>query len=107
MDEWLKQVVLNHTPVDFEYDTNLWTCGILVELLKKEFDVTVSDSAVRLHLKKLGLTSQQPEYQDAQRDEREIEYFLDIKFPKMQRLADKLGAEIGFQDESGVGLMTR
>jgi transposase len=107
MDEWLKQTVLTQNPVGFGYDTNLWTCEILAGLLKSEFGVTVSDSAVRLHLKSLGLTSQKPEYQDAERDEREIEYFLDVKFPKIQRLAEKLGADIGFQDESGVGVMTR
>ena len=107
MDEWLKQTVLNKSPVDFDYDTNLWTCGILAELLKRGFGVTVSDSTVRLHLKSLGLTPQKPEYQDAERDEREIEYFLNVKFPAIQRVATKLGADIGFQDESGVGIMTR
>lgn len=107
MDEWLNHVVVNHKPADFEYDTKLWTCDMLAELLNKEFGVTVSDSTVRLHLKKLGLTFQKPEYQDAERDEREIEYFLNVKFPKIQRLAAKLGADIGFQDESGVGIKTR
>ncbi len=107
MDEWLKHVVLSHTPLDFKYDTSLWTCGILAELLKEEFAVTVSESAVRLHLKKLGLTSQKPEYQDSERDNREIEYFLNVKFPKIQRLAEKLGADIGYQDEAGVGIRTR
>lgn len=107
MDEWLKQTVLNKTPVNFEYDTNLWTCEILVALLEKEFGVTVSDSAVRLHLKALGLTFQKPEYQDAGRDEQEVEHFLNVKFPKIQQLAAKLGADIGFQDESGVGVATR
>ena len=32
---------------------------------------------------------------------------MNVKFPKIQRLAAKLGADIGFQDESGVGIMTR
>ena len=107
MDEWLKQTVLHQTPVDFGYDTHLWTCAIVAAVLKQQFGVTVSESAVRLHLKRLGLTWQKPEYQDAERDEREIEYFLNVKFPKIQRLAAKLGADIGFQDESGVGVMTR
>lgn len=107
MDEWLRHVVLDHTPVDFEYDANLWTCAILAGLLKREFGVAVSDSAVRLHLKKLGLTPQKPKYQDVERGEREVRYFLDIKFPRIQRLADKLGADIGFQDECGVGVATR
>jgi transposase len=107
MDEWLNHVVLSHTPLDFQYDTNLWTCGILAELLKKEFAVTVSESSVRLHLKKLGLTSQKPEYRDSERNQREIEYFFNVKFTKIQRLAKKLGADIGFQDEAGVGIRTR
>jgi transposase len=107
MDQWLKHVVLEHTPLDFKYDNNLWTCAILAELLDKEFAVTVSESTIRLHLKKLGLTPQKPEYQDAERDEQEIENFLNVKFPRVQRLAKKLGADIGFEDEAGVGIRTR
>jgi len=107
LDRWLKQTVLDKTPIDFGYDTNLWTCKILAELLETEFDVTVSESTVRLHLKSLELSPQKPEYQDAERDEGEIKNFLEVKFPIIQRLAEKIGADIGFQDESGVGIMTR
>lgn len=106
-DEWLKQTVLTCTPVEFGYDTNLWTCTVLAELLEQKFGVTVSDSAVRLHLKGMGLTCQKPEYQDLKRDEQEIEYFLSNKFPRIQRVAEKMGADIAFEDEAGVGIMTR
>ena len=57
-DEWLKQTVLTCTPVDFGYETNLWTCTVLAELLAQKFGVAVSDSAVRLHFKAMGLTCQ-------------------------------------------------
>lgn len=107
IDQWLDHIVQSHSPLDFGYDTNLWTCGILAGLLEKEFAVTVSESTVRLHLKALGLTSQKPEYQDPERDEREIERFLNVKFPKIQALAKKIGADIGFEDEAGVGIRTR
>lgn len=107
LDEWIKETVLNKNPVDFGYDTNLWTCKILADILEQKFNVTVSESTVRIHLKDLGFTSQKPEYQDEGRDEKEIEYFLNVKFPKIQRLAEKIGADIGFEDESGVGIMTR
>jgi transposase len=107
MDVWLKLTVLEKTPISFGYDTNLWTCAILAELLNKMFDVTVSDCTVRLHLKNLGLTFQKPEYQDEEKDKDDIEYFLNVKYPKIQRLASRIGADIGFQDESGVGIMTR
>jgi len=107
MDDWLKQTILTCTPVKFGYDTNLWTVPIIVELLEQQFGVTVGESTVRLHLKALKLTCQKPEYQDAKRDEQEIDYFLNDKFPKIQRLAEKMGADIGFEDEAGVGVMTR
>ncbi len=53
MDEWLKRTVLERTPIEFGYDSNLWTCGLLAGLLERVFGVTASESAVvRLHLKK-------------------------------------------------------
>jgi transposase len=107
MDEWIKQTVLTCTPIKFGYDTNLWTSIILAELLGQEFGVTVDDSTVRLHLKALGLTCQKPEYQDVKRDEQEVEHFFHDKFPRIQRLATKMGADIGFEDEAGIGVMTR
>jgi transposase len=36
-----------------------------------------------------------------------VERFLNDQFPRLQRLAAKLGADIGFEDEAGVGIMTR
>lgn len=107
MDDWLKQTVLNSTPAEFGYDTKLWTSVILADLLKQEFGTVVAESTVRLHLKSQGLSYQKPEYQDVQRDEKEVEFFLNEKYPRIQHLAEKIGAEIGFEDESGVGVMTR
>jgi hypothetical protein len=75
--------------------------------LEQNFGVKVSDCAVRLHLKAMGLTCQKPEYQDVQRDEAEIDNFLNNKFPRIQKLAEKMAADIAFEDEAGVGIMTR
>lgn len=107
MDRWLKDTVLNRTPTDFGYDTTVWTCDLLAALLQEAFGVTVGGCAVSLHLKKLGLTYQKPAYQDVDRDPQEVERFLSDKFPRLQRLAEKLGADIGFEDEAGIGIMTR
>jgi len=107
MDAWLKETVLNSTPVAHGYDTVLWTRDMLAELLHQAFEVTVSGVTVSLHLNKLGLSYQKPYYRDVERDEGEIEFFLNVKFPKIQRLAEKLGADIGFEDEAGLGVRTR
>ncbi len=107
MDAWLEQTVINSTPVAHGYDTLLWTRDILAELLKREFGVWVSGVTVSLHLRKLGLSYQKPCYRDVDRDEREVEFFLNEKFPRIQRLAERMGADIGFEDEAGVGVRTR
>lgn len=107
MEGWLKETVLNSTPVAHGYDTVLWTRDILADLLKQQFGVTVAGVTVGLHLQPLGLSYQKPCYRDVKRNKQDIEFFLNVKFPKIQQLATNLGADIGFEDEAGVGLRTR
>jgi transposase len=107
MDDWLKYVVLEKSPLDYGYDTVLWTKGILTEILKKRFKIDVSVASVGLHLRELGLTYQKPEYNATEQDSKEVKHFLEVKFPIIQRVAKKLGASILFEDESGVGIRTR
>ena len=107
MDGWLKPIVLNSTPVDHGYDTVLWTRAILAELLQKHFGICVSESTVGLHLHQLDLSCQTPCYRAREQDRAKVEQFLEVKFPKMQRLAEKRGADIAFEDEAGVGIRTR
>lgn len=107
MDRWLHDTILNSTPVDHGYDTELWTLAILVELLRQQFGVWVADSTVALHLHRLDLSCQRPCYRAAEQDPEAVAHFLLYKFPKIQRLAEKRGADIGFEDEAGIGIMTR
>lgn len=107
MDEWIKKTILESTPLAFGYDTNLWTCDILTGVIENFFGVIVSAGTVRLHLKEMNLTCQKPEYRDVKRDPIEIDKFLEDKFPRIRRLAANIGAEIAFEDEAGVGIMTR
>src|SRR2546430_10513128 len=107
MEGWLEETVLSSTPVQHGYDTNLWTRDILAEMLKKEFGVSVSGLSVSLHLRKRGLSYQKPCYRDVARDEQEVERFVNDTFSRIHRLADKMGADIGFEDEAGMGLVRR
>ena len=107
IEEWLKNTILGSTPVKFGYDTNLWTCTIIANLLKQEFNIDVSDSTIRLHLKAMNFSCQQPEYQDLKMDDKDVDNFLNNKFPLIQQVAQKIDADIAFEDEAGVGVMTR
>jgi len=107
MDWWLEQTVLNSTPLNPGDDTVLWTRAILAELLKKHFGIWVSESTVGLHLHQLDLSCQQPCYRAVEQEQAKVTAFLAVKFPQIHRLAVKLGADIGFEDEAGVGIRTR
>jgi transposase len=107
MDGWLRKTGSESTPVDHGYDPVLWTRQILVELLEKRFGIQVVESTVGLQLRALDWRVQQPGYRALARKPAEIQAFLDVKFPKIQRLAAGLGADLAFEDEAGIGLRTR
>lgn len=106
MDRWLHDTILNTTPVDHGYDTELWTVKIVVALLRQRFGVWVGESTVALHLHRLRLSCQRPCYRAQEQDPEAVARFLLHTFPKIRNLAEKMGAEIGFEDEAGVGIMT-
>jgi len=106
MDNWLKDTVCEHNPMDLGYDTVLWTREILARLLNQTFEVDVGDSTVSLHLKHLGLSYQKPWFRPYEQDPQKVEHFLQDTFQRIQRLAQKIDADIAFEDEAGVGLRT-
>lgn len=104
MDEWLKKTILTSTPEDFGYDSNLWTCKLLAELLSNRYGINVMAETVNHHLKKIDLSYQKPSYRPEEQDPDKVEQFLTVEFPKIQRFAAKVGADIGFEDEASVDL---
>jgi transposase len=107
MDLWLKDTVLQTTPEQHNYDTRLWTRAILAELLKKRFRVTVDETTVGRHLKRLDISCQKPEYRAVQQDEESVRKFREEKFPRIIEMAANFDADIVFLDEAGIGMRTR
>jgi len=103
----LRTTILHSTPEAHGYDTVLWTLDILVDLLKKQFGLWVSDSTVAVRLHQMDLSCQRPCYQARQQDPRQVEDFLNRKFKIIQIVAEKMGADIAFEDETGIGIPTR
>lgn len=104
MDAWMKQTILDSTPEDFGYDTTLWTCDLLTELLSERYDVHVIGATVNHHLHQLGLTNQKPNDIAREQEPADVEHFVKEEFPKIQGIENKLGADIGFEDEAAVDL---
>jgi hypothetical protein len=62
---------------------------------------------VALHLQQMNLSGQRPGDQARQQDPRQVEDFLNRKFSIIQRVAQKMGADIAFEDATGIGFPTR
>ena len=104
IEAWLKQVILESRPEDFGYDTPLWTCGLLAELLNEEHGIQVVPETIHHHLHPLGLSCQKPGHIAKEQDPAAVEQFVTEIFPKSQRVAEKVQADIGFEDEAAVDL---
>ena len=57
----------------------------------------MSGPTVSFPLTALGLSYQKPCYRDVARKESEVEFFLNQKFPMIQRLAKKMGPISGLK----------
>jgi len=62
---------------------------------------------VGLHLHRMKLSGQTPCDRAQERNPEEVADFLEVKFPIIQPLAEKIGADIAVEDEAGVGIMNR
>jgi transposase len=107
MDRWLKKTILTSIPTDYGYDTPLWTLKIPVALLELEFGIRVVQSTVANHLHRMRLSCQIPEYRARDRDPQETANYLEKKWVSIQHLANKINADIAFEDEAGIAIMTR
>jgi transposase len=71
-------------------------------LIKSRYKITLSVSSVGRLLDQLGLTAQRPLWRAWQQNPEAVEQWKHKEFPKIQREAKRLGANIYFQDESGI-----
>ena len=72
------------------------------ELIKRQFNVRLSEVSVGRLLKKLGLSPQRPQRRAFQQDELLVVEWMAKDFPAIQKLAREEKAEIFFGDESSV-----
>lgn len=89
------------TPLNFKFATILWTTEIIRELIKNEFSIQMSRSAVNRLLHRIGLSPQRPARRSVERQTATVENWINNEFPKIKELAEKEGARIYFLDEAG------
>ena len=100
--ERLYGFIVSKTPLQFKFAFALWTCALVRELIRKKFDVHLSEVSVGRLLKKLGLSPQRPLFRAYQQDPAMVETYLKEEYPKIKRRAKAKKARIFFADESSI-----
>ncbi len=96
------RLVVGKDPRQLKFEFALWTRGMIRELIRREFDVRLSDVSVGRLLHKLGLSPQRPVRRALQQDQALVVDWMAKDFPTIKKLAKQAGADIFFGDEACV-----
>jgi transposase len=84
------------------WSTQLWTCARIVVLIRRHFGVRFHhDHVGRLLQSRLNWSPQKPRRRARERDEVDIAYFKQVRFPNIVKAARQRQAHLVFLDESG------
>lgn len=97
--QWLKRPA-----TDFGFETPLWTCKRVQQLIRKKLGISIHVSNIWEWLRKWGLTNKKPERRAIECDEKEMERWVKEEWPKIKAHARRWQAMLYFQDEAGVSL---
>lgn len=99
---WLLETLLEKTPLDFGFQTMLWTQALVKAVIKMEQGLVLHRSTVGRTLAAMGLTPQVPLRRASERDAKAIEKWKLEEFPRLRKRAKKERASLYFLDEMGI-----
>jgi len=94
--------VAGKDPRQLSFDFALWTRDMVRELIRREFKVSMSASAVGRLLHRLGLSPQRPLWRAWQADPERVAAWKQTEYPAIARQARKAGATVYFADEASI-----
>jgi len=99
---WLAKTIRSKNPLQLHFEYALWTVSMVREVIRRQFDVKLSEVSVGRLLKTLGFSAQRPLHRAWQQQPALVEEWLNVEFPKLKRRAKRENAVIFFADESGI-----
>lgn len=96
--------MLKKTADNYGFESPLWECKKITQLIREKFGKTIHFSNVWRLLQKFGLSVQKPQRRAKERDEKKVKEWIENIWPKILMHAKRWQAIIYFQDESAVKL---
>jgi len=101
-EEALQRLIDEKTPQDLGIACALWTRAAVRELIKQQTRQDMPIRTVGEYLNRWGYTPQKPVRKSYKQDPKEVQQWLDTKYPDIEKRAAEEGGEIHWGDETGV-----
>ena len=99
---YLYQAIVGKTPLQHRFEFALWTLRLVQWLIAEDLKLKLSRASVARLLHQMGLSAQRPLFRAAEQDPARVALWKREQYPEIRQLARATGAEIWFEDESGV-----
>jgi len=100
--QWVYNTVTMKNPLQLKLPFALWTRSQIRTVVYRQFRIRLSLSSIGRLLAQLGLTCQKPLFRAYQQNPSLVEQWLKKEYPRIRAMAKREGAQIFFEDESGV-----
>jgi len=97
----VRRWIIGKDPRQYGLDYGLWSRKIVQVLIKERMEIELGLTAVGRLLAGLEITPQKPLRRAYERDPERVKDWLEERYPKLKKRAQKLGAKIFFLDEAG------
>ena len=104
LDEFRLSSIVLKPASDFGYETDFWTCGRLLQVARKEFEIEISKWTIWRRLREAGLTYQKPERKYFEADEAKRQKWIEEELPRILETVKKYRAILYFEDESNLSM---
>jgi transposase len=98
----IRKSVLGKNPGQLRLPGLLWTRDLVGELIERRFGLSLSRWTVGRYLRRWGLTPQKPAKRALEQNPAQVRYWLETKYPAIQRQALQEKGKIWWVDETGL-----
>ena len=101
-EKQVQNLIIDKMPDQLKLPFALWTRRAIVELIKREFGVTIAIRTMGTYLERWGFTPQKPKKRAYEQNDKLVRKWLEEEYPQIKAQAKQENAEIHWGDETGI-----